>query len=561
MTTKNFYAPTSVFNGVLQCQTAPSGNTDVVRKQDVAGLSFITGIASGSSSMLSVSGGELSVSNLLISDVTVNTTRADLAAFVSNEYSNGNEFQKGDIIVLTAANGDPTFIHNGGTDSSVADWTQIGTASSVSGGNGISVSGSNQVTVRLKANGGIEFNSAELQLKFDDGIFDIPTSGGDAGKLQVKASGITNAMLAGSIAASKLSGSIPDSKLSQIATTDKVAGSAVQLAGSGGLENDSGLKIAATGVTNAMLAGSIDESKLAGGIPDGKLGTIATANKVALTAIDLDGATDVGGALAATDLIMIDDGANGTMRKSAVSRIGEFLAGDGLAVASGVLAVGVDDASVEINSDALRVKASGITNDMLAGSIANGKLANSTISGKALGSNLDALAVDDSSIEYSTGSAFNGSAASTIRVKASGITDAMLAGSISAGKLAGSIPDSKLSTIATAGKVSAAAITLANNPGLEVAGGSGLQLKIPAGAGLERQASGLKIKRFVDSDADFSANTTKHFDHNLGQRMVHVTVVDSNYHVIDAHITLTSENRVSITVSDAITDAKVMVSL
>ena len=112
------------------------------------------------------------------------------------------------------------------------------------------------------------------------------------------------------------------------------------------------------------------------------------------------------------------------------------VAGNGLGLSSGVLSVGVDGSSVELNSDALRVKALGVTNAMLAGSIANAKLANSTISGVSLGSNLNALAVDDSSIEYSAGSAFNGSAASTIRVKALGVTNAMLAGSIANAKLA-----------------------------------------------------------------------------------------------------------------------------
>ena len=43
------------------------------------------------------------------------------------------------------------------------------------------------------------------------------------------------------------------------------------------------------------------------------------------------------------------------------------------------LAVSVDDSSIEIDSDSLQVKASGVTNDMLAGSIANAKLANSSI--------------------------------------------------------------------------------------------------------------------------------------------------------------------------------------
>ena len=63
--------------------------------------------------------------------------------------------------------------------------------------------------------------------------------------------------------------------------------------------------------------------------------------------------------------------------------ITSVVAGDGLTGGgtSGdvTLAVGVDDSSIEISSDALRVKATGITNAMLAGSIANAKLANSSI--------------------------------------------------------------------------------------------------------------------------------------------------------------------------------------
>lgn len=66
-------------------------------------------------------------------------------------------------------------------------------------------------------------------------------------------------------------------------------------------------------------------------------------------------------------------------------------AGAALTKTADRLDVQVDGSSIEISSDALRVKASGITDSMLAGSISNAKLSNSTISGVALGGTLAAL--------------------------------------------------------------------------------------------------------------------------------------------------------------------------
>ena len=74
--------------------------------------------------------------------------------------------------------------------------------------------------------------------------------------------------------------------------------------------------------------------------------------------------------------------ANSKLSNSAVTvTAGNGLSGGGSVSLGGTvsLAVGVDDSSIEINSDALRVKASGITNAMLAGSIANSKLSNSAV--------------------------------------------------------------------------------------------------------------------------------------------------------------------------------------
>ena len=62
------------------------------------------------------------------------------------------------------------------------------------------------------------------------------------------------------------------------------------------------------------------------------------------------------------------------------SGAGQISAGDALTKTGNTLDVAVDDSSIEVNSDALRVKASGITNAMLAGSIAISKLSGAQIS-------------------------------------------------------------------------------------------------------------------------------------------------------------------------------------
>ena len=78
-------------------------------------------------------------------------------------------------------------------------------------------------------------------------------------------------------------------------------------------------------VSNGMLAGSIAQGKLAGSIPDSKLNTISTAGKVDLAALEIDGGTDIGAALADADLMIVDDGAGGTNRKMEASRLKTYV--------------------------------------------------------------------------------------------------------------------------------------------------------------------------------------------------------------------------------------------
>ena len=70
-------------------------------------------------------------------------------------------------------------------------------------------------------------------------------------------------------------------------------------------------------------------------IADSKLGTISTANKVSVSALNIDGATDIGADLATSDLIVVDDGAGGTNRKAALSRLVTFIDANSSAASAG----------------------------------------------------------------------------------------------------------------------------------------------------------------------------------------------------------------------------------
>jgi len=54
-----------------------------------------------------------------------------------------------------------------------------------------------------------------------------------------------------------------------------------------------------------------------------------TAGTTPLATLDIDGGTDIGADLVATDLIAVDDGAGGTNRKSALSRVETFMTAQG----------------------------------------------------------------------------------------------------------------------------------------------------------------------------------------------------------------------------------------
>ena len=146
-------------------------------------------------------------------------------------------------------------------------------------------------------------------------------------------------------------------------------------------------------------SGTVSNAMLAGSIADSKLSTISTAGKVDIGALEIDGATDIGADLADADLIIVDDGANGTERKSAMSRVQTYIEGKisgDITISSGTAAIG---SGVIVNAD---INASAaIADSKLAAISTAGKVALSALEihgGTDIGADLttsDLIIVDD----------------------------------------------------------------------------------------------------------------------------------------------------------------------
>jgi hypothetical protein len=105
-------------------------------------------------------------------------------------------------------------------------------------------------------------------------------------------------------------------------------------------------------------------------------GTTALADgTVAIAELDIDGGTDIGAAVVAADLFVVDDGAGGANRKTAASRIKTFVEASTVAVTGNVTATGTiepagdtaasDNAAIGYTSaEGLILTGQGSTNDV-----------------------------------------------------------------------------------------------------------------------------------------------------------------------------------------------------
>jgi len=94
-----------------------------------------------------------------------------------------------------------------------------------------------------------------------------------------------------------------------------------------GFASSGGGGIGSIADANDLVDGIDDGEFLQFRASDGKfIGATASVSTLALTALDIDGGTDIGAAIVDADLLVIDDGAGGTNRKTAASRIKTYVA-------------------------------------------------------------------------------------------------------------------------------------------------------------------------------------------------------------------------------------------
>ena len=150
---------------------------------------------------------------------------------------------------------------------------------------------------------------------------------------------------------------MPDNTSGKILVADGTSYQEVALSGDATIASNGALTLANNSVSQAQLdddAVGADElasnAVVNASVVDGAL----KADK-----LDIDGSTDIGADLVDADLLIVDDGANGTNRKSTLTRMKKYvysaISGDATVNDSGVLTISAGSSDVTVATDAVRL--------------------------------------------------------------------------------------------------------------------------------------------------------------------------------------------------------------
>src|SRR6056300_584982 len=155
---QRFLAPEVTFEGLIKQNGTVSNDNHVITRGYLHG-NVLNGIHPDSANYASVVAdngvNKLKIDPLTITSVTVNSSEADLSAFISNVYT-GSNFQEGDIVFLTSPSPTEAYIHNGGTAGTASDWELVNSGLSDA-----------QIRSKLSASAGIDYNSATGEFTAD----------------------------------------------------------------------------------------------------------------------------------------------------------------------------------------------------------------------------------------------------------------------------------------------------------------------------------------------------------------------------------------------------------
>ena len=195
-----------------------------------------------------------------------------------------------------------------------------------------------------------------------------------------------------------------------------------------------------------------DKLKLLGG--DGIV-TSNSGDDVTFT-LSLNEVTDTAIDVSADSFVFIDANDSNTNKKESVADFITAVAGVGIGATNGVLAVNVDDSSIEIDTDTLRVKASGITNAMLANDSV-------TIGSTEIDLGTTVTTIDGFSTLHGVDGSGTDVAGANLTLQAGAGTGAGAGGSIVFQTADGSTSGTGVNSFATA-------MTIADNGGVTIAG-------------------------------------------------------------------------------------------